>query len=177
MIRLALSVALTASLAGCTGPQQAQSHATPPEARTSMPQDPITPRRFASQVEAAFRHNSGMRDATRRVVRDAGEWGRIWPALSGSAAGASPTALPPVDFAREMALVAAMGRRNTGGYEIRIQSVERAENGLVVRVTESSPGPTCGTGAALSAPADVVVVPRSDLPVRWDVRQVVAACP
>lgn len=123
--------------------------------------------------ESAFRFHSGLESPVREVVRDADSWRRIWVRLSGS--GASSPA-PDVDFAREMALVAAMGQRSTGGYAIRIESVERAGSGLAVRVVETSPGPTCGTGQALSRPADVVIVPRSALPVQWTVRQVVTDC-
>jgi hypothetical protein len=174
MTRIAVSVALAAALAACSGAHEAQTHATPPEARTSMPQDSLALRRLSADAETGFRHNSRMEAAVREVVRDAGAWSRLWPRLSGSMGGASPA--PRVDFDREMALVAAMGRRSTGGFEVRIESVERTGAGLVAHVVETSPGPTCGTGAALSSPADVVLVPRSDLPVRWEVRRAVTDC-
>jgi hypothetical protein len=174
MIRIAFSLALAAALAGCTGAHEAQTSASPPEARTPMPQDSFPLRRLGADVETGFRHYSGMEQPGREVVRDAGAWTRLWVRLSASRGGTSPA--PQVDFGREMALVAAMGRRSTGGYEIRIHSVQRQGDGLVVHAVETSPGPTCGTGAALSSPADVVLVPRSDLPVRWQVRQETTAC-
>jgi hypothetical protein len=180
MTRLAVFVVLAAAMAGCTTAHEAtadeaQTSATPPDARTPMPQDSFPLRRLSAAAETGFRHNSRIEAATREVVRDAEAWGRLWPRLSGSSGGSSP--VPQVDFGREMALVAAMGRRSAGGYEIRIVSVERDGTRLIARVVETSPGPTCGTGAALSSPADVVVVPKSDLPVQWVVRQSVMPCP
>jgi hypothetical protein len=174
MTRLAHSLALAAALAACTGAHEAQTSAAAPEAATSMQQDSFPLRRLGADVETGFRHYSGMEQPAREVVRDAGAWGRLWPRLSASRGGTS--AAPQVDFGREMALVAAMGQRSTGGYEIRIHAVQRQGDGLVVHAVETSPGPTCGAGAALSRPADVVLVPRSDLPVRWEVRQETAAC-
>lgn len=169
---LSLAVlAVLAALAACTPAHEAQTEASTRRAGSPMSADSMTMRRLPQ--ETAFRFNSGLESPAREVVRDAGSWGRTWSRLSGS--GSASTA-PEVDFAREMALVAAMGRRSTGGYEIRIDSVERTGSGLEVRVVETSPGPTCGTGQALSSPADVVLVPRSTLPVRWTVRQVVTDC-
>jgi hypothetical protein len=54
-------------------------------------------------------------------------------------------------------------------------------HGVTARVllgaVQTSPGPRCGVAAALSAPADVVIVPRSDVAVRWTVRETVTDCP
>ncbi|HEU0300970.1 MAG TPA: protease complex subunit PrcB family protein, partial [Longimicrobium sp.] len=129
MNRRALLLAVAALLAGCGGTREAQTNAAPPEASAAMPHDSLPLRRLSAEVEAGYRHNSRMESAARELVRDAAAWSRLWPRLSGSMGGASPA--PQVDFAREMALVAAMGQRNTGGYEIRIESVERTGDGLV----------------------------------------------
>lgn len=108
-------------------------------------------------------------------MRDAAAWRDTWTRLT--ARTGPPVAQPQVDWAREMVLVATLGRRRSGGYAIRIESIRREGGELVAEVTQTAPGPRCGETAALTAPADVVIVPRSDAAVRWRVRDVVADCP
>ncbi|HEU4884286.1 MAG TPA: protease complex subunit PrcB family protein, partial [Longimicrobium sp.] len=113
--------------------------------------------------------------ATRETIREAAAWRGVWTRLT-SRAG-SPHPPPEVDWTREMVLVATMGQRRSGGYSIRVESVRRDGGELVAAVVETSPGARCGVIAAITAPADVVIVPRSDAPVRWAVSEIVADCP
>jgi hypothetical protein len=160
---------------GCAPAGETQTDAAAPEARTTMSQEVSMLRRFPEEVQGALRVNSGMETTTREAIRDRGEWDRLWSRLN--ARGGRPITRPEVDFAREMVLVAAMGRRRTGGYIVRIESARTEGGEVVATVVETSPGPRCGAITMATAPADAVVVTRSTLPVRWDVRQVVTDCP
>ena len=101
----------------------------------------------------------------REVVRDAARWSQVW-------AEVQPTrsAPPPVDFDGQIALVACLGERRTGGYAIEIVAVEVGETELVVTVRESAPPPGAMTAQALTQPFHAVRVARTTLPVRWVVR-------
>jgi hypothetical protein len=175
MNRLALSLAAAAALAGCTPAPEARTDAAVPEASTAMSRDSLSLRRLSEALQTTFRYSSGVETATRETVRDAAAWGGLWARLTARSGPRLPA--PEVDWSREMVLVAAMGQRRSGGYAIRIESVRRAGGELVAEVVQTSPGPRCGVAAALSAPADVVIVPRSDAPVRWTVRETVTDCP
>jgi hypothetical protein len=85
--------------------------------------------------------------------------------------------LPRLEFDREMLLVAAMGARSSGGYRIEIVSATEHPTEIVARVVETAPGRRCGTIQAITEPADIVRLARSDKPVRWAVEQVVEECP
>jgi hypothetical protein len=99
---------------------------------------------------------SGIGQASRGVVRSEGEWQALWAQV---VRGRQPTpATPAVDFSREMVIVAAMGTRNTGGYAITVDSVTATPGALHVFVTERSPGGSCGTTQALTAPVDAVAL-------------------
>jgi hypothetical protein len=79
---------------------------------------------------------------------------------------AIPVAEVPVDFQRQMVLVAALGVVPTEGYAIRITRVWRDRRRVYVDVRVSHPQ----SGGeppkhALCAPYHIVVVPRSDLNV------------
>lgn len=108
--------------------------------------------------------NSGIHVARREEVRSAGRWERVWEEL---VAGRAPTPAPPhVDFRERMVLVATMGERPSGGYEIAIERVLRTSGDrLLAVVRETSPGEGCVVTQALTAPAVAVSVPR----VRGDV--------
>lgn len=119
---------------------------------------------------------SGIDDARRLVIRDAGTWQAVWAEVVGQR---TPVPEPPsVDFARDMVILAAMGRRGTGGYAIAIDEVS-AEGGageLRVVVRETAPGPGCMTTQALSAPVTAVRVPQTDDAVTFIERTETFAC-
>lgn len=122
----------------------------------------------------AYRMTSGIPEQERIVVRDEASWGALWPRIVGSH---SPRPAPPVvDFTREMLLVVSMGTRASGGYVIAIDSLAVSGDSLRVVVREQSPGPRCGTTAALSAPVALARIERSDLPVSFVTREVVKDC-
>jgi len=104
---------------------------------------------------------SGISDRLRLVVRDRATWESLWQEIF---ARISPhPALPEVDFATDMVLVASMGSRPSGGYGILVDgAVEAADKTLIAEVTETAPGPDCVVTAATTAPVDAVVVPRHD---------------
>jgi hypothetical protein len=122
----------------------------------------------------AYRMTSGIPEQERIIVRDSAAWTALWPRIVGTH---SPRPKPPaVDFAKEMLLVVSMGTRSSGGYVIAIDSLRVAGDSIRVVVREQSPGPRCGTTAALSAPVALARVERSDLPVSFTTRAVVKDC-
>jgi hypothetical protein len=121
-----------------------------------------------------YRTNSGIADRREVVVRDAAMWASLWPEIVGSQRPMPP--LPPVDFAREMLLVASMGTRSSGGYTIAIDGLTLAGDTLLVAVSEQSPGRNCGVTEAITEPVALARVERSELPVRFRRSQEVTDC-
>jgi len=100
--------------------------------------------------------------ARREVVRDPAAWSRAWAEVQPTRA-----APPPVDFAGQMAVVACLGERRSGGYAIEVVAVEVAAEELIVTVRETAPPPGAMTTQALTQPYHAVRVARTALPVRW----------
>jgi hypothetical protein len=124
----------------------------------------------------SFDYASGLRDSALVVVRDAGAWATLWSRIHASR-GSVP-ALPVIDFAREMVIVAALGERNSGGYTILVDSALAAPAGGAVFVIRSiAPGPRCGVTAALSQPVDIARTSRRDGPVTFRTHAAVNECP
>jgi hypothetical protein len=101
-------------------------------------------------------------ERARLLIRDPDEWEQRWPLIAESEGPA-----PAVDFDSQMVLVSAMGVRNTSGYAITIEGVYEDGEGIYVEVREISPGPTCGSFGALTAPVSAVAIPRRDGHVSW----------
>ena len=112
-----------------------------------------------------FRFNNGVTDARRSVIRDEATWTALWSQIVSTHWPKPPA--PAVDFSKEMVLFAAMGTRNSGGYVMSIDSVRKSGGALEVVVRATSPGPQCGTTAALTQPIAAVRVARNDLPVAF----------
>lgn len=117
---------------------------------------------------------SGLRDSARLVVRDAPAWRATWDAIQREMSPPPPA--PAVDFAREMVVVAALGTRPSGGWEIVVDSALASAAEVEVYIRRLAPGRGCFTTAAISTPVDVVRLPRRDVPVRFTERLVREDC-
>jgi len=97
------------------------------------------------------------------VVRSAAEWTPLWR----DHAGADADALA-VDFGASMVVGVFLGARTTGGYAVQITAVEQDGAGVVVKYTESKPGPGAMLAQVITSPFHLVSVARTDGPVRFE---------
>lgn len=167
---LALAALALAAPAGCArggAPARDSSATREPAARGPEPA------RLPDSLTGYFRFNSGYEDRTRLVIRDSATWAAAWIALVGSQR--PRPAAPPIDFGRQMVLLSAAGTRPSGGFSISIDEYDAGPPPAAI-VTTTSPGSTCGVTAALTAPADVAIVPRTDAPLRWVDRAATREC-
>jgi hypothetical protein len=135
--------------------------------------EPIPVTRFDDRI-AGFSQTSGFDDATRLVVRDTTAWRSAWVRLNARFFPQPP--LPTIDFSRETVLIAAMGERASGGFEIHLDSILRRPDAIEVSVRSVVPGDGCMLSATFTQPVDVAKIPASPLPVRFRERNVTASC-
>jgi hypothetical protein len=111
-------------------------------------------------------HYGGMTEAGERAIRDADEWQQVWKKVYSNR---SPVPkVPKVDFDKQMVLAVFLGGKNGGGYAISIESVRVTDDGLQVAVNRTSPSPDEKTATALTQPFDMVVVVKTDRPVKFE---------
>ena len=134
---------------------------------------PVAVRRLRAEPYS-FTFSSGFSDSARVIARDDVTWARAWEKVY-ERSGEVPRR-PTVSFADSMVVVVALGERNTGGYSILVDGAARVRDTLAITVRRVSPGPRCGTTAALTQPVDIAVLPRLTLPVRWVEKAEVAKC-
>ena len=114
---------------------------------------------FRAIAKGAF---GGLQEPTQQVIKDKAAWEKLW---AKHAAGLKTVEKPPeIDFSKEMVVVVAMGRQNTGGYRIQITHVEPVAGKLRISVLKTTPPPGGMAIQVLTAPFEMVAVPKSDLP-------------
>jgi hypothetical protein len=128
----------------------------------------------AGAVRLAHAYNSGFGSAVRTIVGDAATWQVAWTTYT-KAMGSPPPA-PAVDFDRYEVIVAALGQRNTGGYDITVSRIASTNDYLYVELTSLRPGPRCFTTQALTQPVDMVRIPRQHPPVVFVEKSVQSDC-
>ncbi len=117
---------------------------------------------LVSQLTRPF---GGPNEPARLVIRDQAEWDEYWNALP---TVVLPTPDPPAfDFSRDMVLIAAMGRRGSGGHVISVEGVYESGGELFVDVLEVSPGLGCITTQVMTAPLVGVRLAATQAPVRF----------
>src|SRR5687768_11485813 len=104
---------------------------------------------------------TGINNRRRLLIEDAAAWTALWQEVTANYQ--PPPPVPTIDFNAESVVLAAMGQRNSGGYEILIDSVHEADGKMYVTVREVSPGGNCFVTAALSAPVMAVRVAKRNI--------------
>ncbi len=101
-----------------------------------------------------------MRIPTRQrlVIRDGATWAKVWKQFADTHQPIA--AIPVIDFAKSVVIVAAMGIQSSGGYTITVDDVRIIAGGARISITEKSPGKGCIVTMAMTEPASVVLVPR-----------------
>jgi hypothetical protein len=124
---------------------------------------------------SSFTAFSGFRESSRLVIRDRGAWRSIWDKLYQRTS--LVPALPEIDFSNEVIVVAALGERGSGAYNVVFGGATENESGgidVVVRVI--SPGNRCALPAVLTQPVDLARVPRAYDSIRFVERKEVVNC-
>lgn len=160
--RYVMAVCLAGVLAGCGSDPVG---APVPEGALSIQPEEIL------SVQTAW---SGFDEPTRALITDDEGWAAAWETLHANQS--SVPERPEVDFQSNVILLAAMGVRPTTGYTVTIDEVHYYEDTLYVSVLERSPGPSCGTGQAITSPVHVVKVPTQATSARFDVSTRTFSC-
>lgn len=119
-------------------------------------------------------YDSGFPREETLVVADPATWRDVWERIWSTHSPRPP--LPPVDFGRDVILVAALGERPSGGHVILVDSAYRRDDHVEVVILIRSPGRDCLTTRAITHPVDAAIMPRTTLPVRFRQRSIVADC-
>jgi hypothetical protein len=178
MTRMLLLILAAAIVFGSAGAGSSVSQSDP-----GRPVD-ITPMgQTIAGTRMPFATGCGIWDQLRLVVRDREIWADVWKRIHSfgptySIPQLPPPPLPDIDFSREMVVVAAMGRRPSSAYSIIIEGAYTYERSyrleIDVRSKENRNG--CAAYPVMTAPIDMVRLPKTDRTVLFRETEVVPDC-
>jgi hypothetical protein len=175
-MKRALLSLLVLLLISIPGPQVLR--ATQDNQGRPVPITPMGPKRPGPRT--SFTTGGGVWDQLRVVIRDRDAWLDLWKRIHrpdpNRGPYPEPPPLPEFDFSREMIVVAAMGLRPTSSYAIIIDGAYERDNRLevVVRSVENRKG--CAAYTIITAPVDIVRLPKTERPVVFREIEVVPDC-
>lgn len=130
---------------------------------------PSLPLRFGGTRQGPVWQVDGDK-AFRLVIKNRDEFSNFWKRFTRPSGWAPP--LPEVDFSKEMIIVAGMGRRPSPGYMTLIDGACEVDGHVEVFVTNVDDGPCVPVPSVVVAPADLVRIPQTDLPIVFRETQV-----
>jgi hypothetical protein len=160
-----VSLVMAGGLAACTGPAS-PTLMTP---AVWLPVSLVASTSFGPTDAGPFQ------SAGSRVVEDSSTWAATWAQIWAN--DSEPPALPAVDFSTSSLLVAWMGDRPTGGYQVAVTSVTETTGVVSANVLWTSPGSGCGLLEVVTSPIVVVSIPHRDpASVQFAVSQTTHTC-
>jgi hypothetical protein len=127
----------------------------------------------------SFTLGSGIWDQLRVVIRDRDAWLDVWKRIQrpdpNRGPYPEPPPLPEIDFSRDMIVVAAMGARPSSGYAIIIDAAYERNDRLEI-VVRSVENRNCLAYAIMTAPVDIVRLPKTERSVVFREIEVVPDC-
>ena len=128
----------------------------------------------------SFTAFSGIGENLRVVIRDHDAWRDMWKRIHSLNQGyGSVRELPPlpeIDFSEEMIVVAALGGRPSSGYAVIVDNAYQRDDRLEITVRTVSPGRGCMSLAVVTAPVDVVRLPKTERSVVFRETEIAHDC-
>lgn len=169
-ILLTLFIMLLASVCSYSDVQRTQDTAYQ---GTPLSVTQLGPKR--SGARWSFMDVSGIGNRLRMVIRDDDTWRETWKQIHYGGSPELPP-LPEVDFSREMIILVALGGRPTGSYGIIIEGAYERADRLEVLVRSVSPGKDCVVTQMITAPIDIVRLPKTSQSVSFRETEIVHEC-
>ena len=98
-------------------------------------------------------------------IKNDADWSSFWAKHKSNTFPTPPK--PVIDFSKDMVLVAIYGTCPTGGYDICIVNIVRAQNNLIIYVDKTTPDPGQIVLPVVTNPYHIVTTPISKLKLDW----------
>lgn len=105
-------------------------------------------------VELSAGLNGDFSEKTNKIITNQNEYNATWTAAFSRFSDQPKPA--KIDFENQLILLVTMGEKNSGGYTIKIDSIEENEKTIVVTILETSPGKSCITTSMMTYPYQIV---------------------
>lgn len=119
--------------------------------------------------ELAKGENSTVKDRVNYVIRSEAELDQLWRLID------STDDVPSVNFSTHNVIAVFAGEQPTAGYEIDIETVVDGVSRKVL-VELVKPGASCLLAQMITQPYQIVVLPKTDLPLTHENKESITSC-
>ena len=107
-------------------------------------------------------HGANTKETSKQnlVICSKEDWEMLWPKITGKVM--TSRELPDVDFDKQMVVACFMGKKNSGGYAVKITKVVKEGDEVKVYVREIRPDGKTDSAIKSSSPYHMVLVPKAE---------------
>lgn len=84
--------------------------------------------------------------------------------------------LPKIDFTKETVALVALGMKNNGGYQLKVDNITQDQNNLTIHFTETTPNAKCNYTMAIVFPYEFIVFAKTSKKVVFKSNSKVGEC-
>tara|TARA_B100000809_G_scaffold266057_1_gene327129 strand:+ start:10005 stop:10514 length:510 start_codon:yes stop_codon:yes gene_type:complete len=125
-------------------------------------------------TEVKSGENSDYKKAQNLIITTQEEMDLNWSKMFGKYPRKPP--IPMVDFETKQLLLVAMGEQATGGYTIKVSSIEKTTKGILVTIEDAKPGKACNNTSALIYPFQLIEMPKTEKEITFARVSKINAC-
>lgn len=118
--------------------------------------------------------NSGFEKLTQEVFNNQQAFEKVWTTAWSHFSDPTPT--PSIDFTKETIILVALGIKNNGGYQLKMNSVHEQDNETTIDYTELTPNAKCSTTQAIVFPYEFISIPKTSNKIVFKPSEQVGDC-
>jgi len=108
------------------------------------------------------------------IIRDSVALVALWTIQNLGFAGVAE--IPVIDFNQDMILALFLGSRISGGFTIKVESIEELSTQMIINILESVPGTGCPVTLGFTQPFQIVKIPKTDKTIVFQIRSATFNC-
>lgn len=118
--------------------------------------------------------NGGFQELTQEIYTNQTAFEKAWKLAWSNFS--DPTPIPIVDFNKNVVVLVALGMRNNGGYQLKINSVSEEPNQIIVDYTETTPNPKCTYSQSIVFPYEFISFEKSSKKIEFKTSTQLGSC-
>lgn len=118
--------------------------------------------------------NSGIQEPKQEVYTNEKDFEKAWNIAWSNFE--EPVTLPKIDFTKETVALVALGMKNSGGYQLKVDNITEDQNNLTIHFTETTPNAKCSYTMAIVFPYEFIVFAKTSKKVVFKASTQVRSC-
>lgn len=118
--------------------------------------------------------NGGIQEPKQEVYSNENDFKKAWNMAWSNFE--EPVTLPKIDFTKETVALVALGMKNNGGYQLKVDNITQDQTNLTIHFTETTPNTKCSYTMAIVFPYEFIVFTKTSKKVVFKSNTTVGEC-